>query len=317
MASTSNVTEHIVAAATNTAGQVAGKTTNVVENVILEAVAEDPEQVAQVIDHLKQYGDLFSRGLYLIVIGIVLVFLIQRFASRMLLRRMKNRRLIRVVFGFLYVFILVVTMLLAMERIGFDTAVISKVMFLLLILGAVLAYFLAPFLPRLPFTIGHMVVIDGEMGFIDSISNFHTILRKFDGTLVFFPNPLVLSKKILNYSYTPNRRVEVKLNVNTDSDLRETMATCRRLMEEDDRFLTEPSPPSVYVVAVEAAGVDVMVYGFVKNSDWFGARSDLYLNLVDAFLGDDRIGLSLPQHELYLHALEDAEGDAEPGSSPS
>jgi small conductance mechanosensitive channel len=274
--------------------------TNEIGNVILDVVAEDPEEAAQLIGQLQQYSDLFVRGLYLIVIGVVIVFLLQRFASRILIRRMKNRRLIRVIFGFLYVFILVVTGLLAMDRIGMDTGTISKVAFLLMLAGAVLAYFLAPFLPRLPFTIGHMVEIDGELGHVDSISNFHTIVRRLDGTLVFFPNPLVLSKKLLNFSYTPSRRVEIKLSVNTDSDLRETIAVCLRLMNEDDRFLNEPAPPATYVVNVTAAGVDLLVFGWVKNADWFRARSDLYLKLVDAFLADDHIALSLPRQEVSI-----------------
>ena len=275
--------------------------TNEIGDVILDAVAEDRAGAAQVIEHLQQYSDLVVRGLYLIVIGIVLIFLLQRFASRLLIRRVKNRRLVHVVFGFLYVFILVVTGLLAMERIGIETGAISKVVFLLLLGGAALAYFLVPFLPRLPFTIGHMVEIDGELGHVESISNFHTIVRRLDGTLVFFPNPLVLSKKLLNFSYTPNRRVEISLSVNTNSDLQETIAMCLRLMKEDERFLKDPAlSPSAYVVEVTASGVSLMVFGWVINADWFRTRSDIYLKLVDAFLADDRISLSLPKQEVFV-----------------
>ena len=62
--------------------------------------------------------------------------------------------------------------------------------------------------------------------------------------------------------------------------------------------------PWGYVVNITAADVDLVAFGWVKNADWFRARSDLNLKLVDAFLGDDRIGLSLPQQEVFVMPVD-------------
>ncbi len=271
--------------------------TNATQTTILEVVAGDN---AGVVEQLRGYGDLFADGLYLIVIGLLLVYLLHRFASKFIYRHIENRRFVRVCFGFLYALVLLTTTLLAMERIGLDVEVLTRVSFLLLCLGAVLAYFLAPFFPRLPFALGHMVEIQGELGVVDAISHIHTTIRKLDGTMVFIPNPSLLASKVKNFSDTPTRRVELALSVNNDCDLKETMDLFIRLMEDDERVLEEPAPPSVFVVNANASGVDLVVYCWVKNADWFRTRSDLWLKLVDTFLHDERLAMSLPQQEVFV-----------------
>ena len=72
------------------------------------------------------------------------------------------------------------------------------------------------------------------------------------------------------------------------------------LMQADERVLEEPAPPSVIVVAATAAGVDLMLYCWVNNADWLKARSDLWLQIVDAFENDQRLQLSLPQQEVFV-----------------
>jgi small conductance mechanosensitive channel len=277
--------------------------TNTTHAVVLEAVGED---TAEVLTQLQGYGSMFVNGLYLIVVGLVLVFLLHKFASKFIYGRIKNKRLVRVTFGFIYLLVIVVTALLAMEKIGVDVEVISKFVFLILLLGAVAVYFMVPFFPRLPFTLGNMVEISGVLGFVDSISHFHTTVRKLDGTIVFIPNPVVLSSKILNFHHTPTRRVELMLSVNNDSDLTETIALFIRLMQEDERVLEEPAP-CVFVINVTASGVDLMAFCWVKNKDWFRTRSDLWLKLVDAFLKDERIAMSLPQQEVFVFQDEDSD----------
>jgi len=275
--------------------------TNDTAQAVLEAVAEDPELVAKVIGELRTYSDLFANGLYLIVIGVVLVFILQRLATRLLYRNFRNRRLIRVSFGFLYGLVLVFTGVMAMEGMSIDTSAIRKVALLVLIGLAVVAYFVIPFMPRLPFTVGQLVEIGGQLGTVDSISTFHTSLRRLDGTIVYFANPVAVSSKILNYHQTPTRRVEINLSVNNDSDLERTLELFLRLMKEDERVLEEPAPPAVLVVNVTASGVDLFAFCWVKNEDWFKTRSDLWLKLVDSFNKDDRLGMSLPQQEVFVH----------------
>ena len=269
-------------------------------NTVVAVISDMAENPVGLTDILKKYGDLFVNGLYLVVLGLLAVYILHRVASRFIYRYVKNRRAVWVVFGFLYALVLATSILLAMEKIGIDVQNVSRITLLVLMVSAVLLYFLIPFLPRLPFSIGHMVEISGELGMVDSISHFHTVIRRLDGTMVFIANPMVLAGKILNYHQTPHRRIELALSVNNDSELQDTIDLFLQLMKEDERVSDEPAPPAVYVVNVTASGVDLTAYCWVKNADWFRARSDLWLKINSAFLKDQRYAMSLPQQEVYV-----------------
>jgi len=255
---------------------------------------------ADIIEQVSEYGSLISSSLYLILGGMLVIYILHKLTSKLLYPHITNRRLIKVVFGTLYVLILVIVVLMALRAIGFDVTLISKIAILSVLTGAVIIFFLVPFFPRLPFKIGHMIESNGELGIVDNISSFHTTIRKFDGTMVFIPNPLVMATKILNFHDLPERRVDINVSVNTDCDLRAAKALILRIMSEDERVLESPALPLAFIVNVTASGADIMAICWVLNADWFAARSDIWLNIVDACAEDDRVTMSLPQQEVFL-----------------
>ena len=229
----------------------------------------------------------------------IVVYLLHKLASKFLYPYIRDRRLVRVIFGTFYVLVLVITALLVLRKVGVDVEWVGHLALISVLIGAVIVFFLVPFFPKLPFRLGHMVEINDVLGYVDAISTFHTSIRKFDGTIVFIPNAIIMASKIINFSETPSRRIEMKLSVNTDCDIEESKALFLRLMGEDERVLDEPSP-AVFVVNVNAAGVDLFAICWVKNENWFRTRSDLWTKVVDAFLADDRVAMSLPQQEVYV-----------------
>ena len=82
---------------------------------------------------------------------------------------------------------MVASVLIVLNKLGFDVKNLAKVSILSIVVIAVVIFFLLPFLPRLPFKIGQMVEIRGVLGTVDSITTYHTTIRKFDGTIVFIP----------------------------------------------------------------------------------------------------------------------------------
>jgi small conductance mechanosensitive channel len=260
-----------------------------------------------VFDKIGDYGSLIANSLYLIIGAMLVIFLLHRLAAKYIYPHVKRKRIIKVFFGTLYVLVLVIMGLLVLERVGVPVQGVAHLALLGVLIGSVVLFFLAPFLPRLPFMLGHMVEINGVFGTVSAISTFHTTIQMFDGTTVFIPNPLVLASRIMNYSETPIRRLEIKLSVNNDSDLEQTREIFARLMSEDERVLEEPSPPWTHVANVTAAGVDMLAYCWVKNEDWLSVRTDLWMKLVSAFNTDDRIAMSLPQQEVYVHQEQSEE----------
>lgn len=262
----------------------------------LEYIREHSGEIAR---QIGDYGYIVADSLYAIVFGMLAVFLLHKLASKFLYPLLPNARLPRVVFGTLYVLVLVVTVLIALKRIGFDTSGVGPFIIVLVLTGAVVIYFLIPFLPRLPFLPGHTIETNGVMGTVDTISSFHTTLRRFDGTIVFLPNALIMASKILNYSYTPTRRIEMKLAVATDCDTAAAGERVVAVANADARVLAEP-PPAVYAVYADASGVEMMLYCWVNNEDFLGTRSDLWLQLARLARLEEGIQLSVPKQEVHL-----------------
>ena len=239
-------------------------------------------------------------SLYLIMGGMLAIFVLHKLVSFLIYPRIGNRRILNVVMGALYVLILVVVLLILLKRLGFDVSIIGKISILSVLIGAVVVFFIVPFLPRLPFKTGHLVEVGGVMGVVDGISTYHTTLRKLDGTVVFIPNALLMAGKILNYHDTPERRIMLDVEAGIDTDLDLLKAQMLEIMRADERVLDKPAPPFVMVTGADASGAKVSGFCWVKNKDWFGARSDLWIAVLDAFRRHDQLSLSRPEQDVYV-----------------
>ena len=264
------------------------------------------QEAVEVVDQVSTYGTLITNSLFLIVIGMVAVVLLHKLTSKFLYPHIKKTRLTRVVFGTLYVLILVVTMLMVLNKIGIDTTVISKIALMTVLTGAVIVFFLIPFLPRLPFLIGQMIEVNGVCGTVDDIGYFHTTIRTFDGALVFVPNPVILASKIINYNDFPERRITLNLIVNLDADIEEVRTLLLKIMNEDERVVEEPAAPLVRATTASANGLELTALCWVKNEDFLNTQSDLWIRVVTAFNNDERVTMSRPKQDIYI---ADSKGD--------
>jgi small conductance mechanosensitive channel len=262
----------------------------------LEFIRSHSDELAQ---QVGEYGYIVGDSLYLIVLGMLAVYLLHTLASKFLYPYLPNARLPRVIFGAMYVLVLIVTVLIALKKIGFDTGPIGPVVIVLVLVAAVVVYFLIPFIPRLPFMPGHLIETGGVMGIVDSISSFHTTLRKFDGNIVFLPNALVMASRIQNFSYTPTRRIELKLRLASGSDPESAKARLLAAVAADDRILVEPAP-AIYATGADASGVDLVLYCWANNADFMATQSDLWLQLVKLTRDEHGFDLAIPGQEIQL-----------------
>lgn len=262
----------------------------------VQFVRENSEVIA---DQVSTYGYIVVDSLYFIVVGMLAVFLLHKIASKFLYPYLPNVRLQRVIFGAMYLLVLVMTVLIALRRIGLDTGGVGQIAILLVLVGAVLMYFLIPFLPKLPFMPGHVIETGGVMGVVDSISSFHTTLRKFDGTIVFLPNALVIASRIQNYSYTPTRRIEIKLAIASGCDPAAARQAVLGVVAAEPRVLAEPEP-AMYAMNADASGVEMTLYCWVNNADFLPVQSDLWLQLLQLTRADGGITLATPRQAIHL-----------------
>ncbi len=268
--------------------------------VIEKSVSEVIQESVEIVDQVSDYGFLIMDSLYLIVGGMLAIFMVHKLVSLLIYPHLKNLRMLKVVMGTLYVLILVIAVLVLLRKLGFDMTVIGRISILTVLISAVAVFFLVPFLPRLPFKTGHLVQLSGEMGVVDGISTYHTTLRKLDGTIAFIPNALLMAGKIINYHDTPERRISLELESGFDTDLDLLKARLLEIMQAEGRVLSEPSPPWVVITGVDARGAQLSAFCWVKNADWFTTRSDLWEAVLAMVRSTDGVSLSRSEQDIYL-----------------
>ena len=97
------------------------------------------EQIKPILMKLAQYGELIMTGM-------------------------------AIMFGGMFAMILVLTVVLAAERLGYSVTGLAGIAILLVLVGATLFFFLIPFLPRLPFVSGNIIEVRGVMDTVGAIA---------------------------------------------------------------------------------------------------------------------------------------------------
>jgi small-conductance mechanosensitive channel len=178
---------------------------------IEEKIDEIADTTSKVLDSLSEYGSLIIESLYIVIGAMLVIFIIHWLAAKLIYPHLKTKRFVRVFFGTLYVLVIVIVSLLILEDIGVPTEGVAELALAGVLIGSVIVFFLVPFVPRLPFFIGHMVDINGTFGVVSAIDVFRITIKQFDGIITTFPTAMVLAAKIKNYSQMPQKRIEINL----------------------------------------------------------------------------------------------------------
>lgn len=257
------------------------------------------EDLNAALGSLEGYVGLVLSGLGFMLGAMLIVFMLYRLVTALIKPTGKLARMMLVAFGAMYVMIIVLAVLLAAERFGYDVGGFAGVIILGVIVGAVLVFFAIPFLPRLPFMIGDMVSIRGTMGIVEGITTYQTVLRTFDGRLVYVPNVIVLGSDIQNYSTVPTRRIDLNLQVHAADDIEQAREQMLESMRADERVMEDPAP-AVFVTSLDTGVVSLLGLCWVANANWFPTRDALIVDVVRRINAAD--GVRLVERELNLRS---------------
>lgn len=255
------------------------------------------------LELLQGYGDIFRDAAYLLIVGIVGVFLLHRLAKRFIAPHFQSTRLLTVIFTMLYVVVLVVASLLTLEALGYDVDAAAELVILLLVVVSTLLFMVLPYLPTLPYRKGDVVDIAGTFGAIESITAFQTKILTFDGKLISLLNSRVLGSNISNYYTTPNLRVELTLELNPESHVEQAVTMLERILIADERIQESPAP-GVYVFNVDPQRIKIAGFGWTTNENWFRTRSDLWIQVLRELESLPDVSLALPKSEIHLAGSE-------------
>jgi len=127
-----------------------------------------------------------------------------------------------------------------------------------------------------------------------------------DNIKITVPNSQVYGTTIKNMNGYETRRVDMVMGVSYDDDLGLAMETMRRVIQEDDRVLVDPTP-QIAVAELGDSSVNFVVRPWCKAEDYFGVKFDLTRRFKEEL---EAAGCSIPFPQRDVHLYGEA-GSAE------
>lgn len=153
-----------------------------------------------------------------------------------------------------------------------------------------------------PYKVGDLVEAAGNLGVVQEIQIFTTILATPDNKKVIIPNGSVGAGSIVNYTALGNIRVDLIIGIAYDADIRKAREVMVKVMEAHEKVSKEPAP----FVGVESLGdssVNLAVRPHCHPDHYWDVYFDIYEQCKIA-LDDNGIEIPFPQMDVHLDKPE-------------
>lgn len=151
-----------------------------------------------------------------------------------------------------------------------------------------------------PFVAGDILEIDGFVGKVDTISILYTKIITFDNKTVFIPNGKVSEGKIINYTESPTRRIDLKFDISYAADYQKARELILTAAADNKLILKSPEPlVRMSAHSDHSVAIDVLVW--VNNDDYFNVRYSMIESVKSSF---DENGIEIPFSQLDVHIKE-------------
>jgi small conductance mechanosensitive channel len=260
------------------------------------------EQLTQ--DYLIPWGVNILTGLVILVIGVFVIRWIHKTLGKVLNKFNVQTILVEFIQQVARVLLYVLLVILVLSQLGFDTTSLVAVLAAgSLAVGLALKDSLQNFAAGVmlivlqPFKEGDFVEVGGQMGVVEKVMLFSTLLRTTDNREITMPNGQIYADALVNYSARDTRRLDLIFGIGYDSDLRKAKQILKDLVAADSRIL--PEPESLVVVSELAdSSVNFTVRAWVNTDEYWDIRFDLIEKVKLAF---DDGGIEIPFPQMALH----------------
>jgi len=130
-----------------------------------------------------------------------------------------------------------------------------------------------------PFRAGELIEVEGAHGVVEELTIVNMQMTTTEGVRVIMPNSKVWGSKIVNYSLSKRRRLEISLKVLED-DVEIAIKAIKAALEEDVRILKVPVP-LVQVTSITNNAATLNIWAWTIPEDFQSVTADGYLRLLN------------------------------------
>ena len=158
-----------------------------------------------------------------------------------------------------------------------------------------------------PFRVGDYIIESAynSEGTVSEITVFYTRLATLDNRTIILPNGPLADAGITNVTREENRRVELKVGISYQADIRKAKQVLEDLLTEEERVRRELG----YNIFVDELGDSSVVLGlrfWTKTEDYWPVRWKMLEDIKYAF-DENGIGIPFPQMDVHLDPPMDRE----------
>ncbi|MEJ2581352.1 MAG: mechanosensitive ion channel [Acidobacteriota bacterium] len=260
---------------------------------------------------ISTWGLRVVGAIALLIIGRMVAGWIRRGIRRIMERREVDPTLIPFVSSLVYYLVIAFVVIAVLGIFGIPTASFVAVLGAAgLAVGLALQGTLSNFAAGVmllvfrPFKIGDLVEVGGELGVIEAIGIFTTIMNSLDNKKIIQPNAQIFSGTIVNYDGNETRRVDMVMGIDYGDDVGIAIETIQKIVTAHPLVLAEPEA-RVAVSNLGDSSVDLVVRPWCIPEDYWTVYFDLTRQMKE---GLEAAGCSIPfpQRDVHLYQEQGA-----------
>ena len=279
----------------------------------IEYIASDELNVGLIERYLQELPDKLIRlgvrvllALVVFFIGVQLIKLVRRILRKSFERRNVDMGVSRFLDSLVKTVLYMLLLFMIASSFGLDaTSVVALVGSAGVAIGLAVQGSLSNFaggvliLLLKPFKVGDYVRdAAGNEGTVEEVQLFYTRMITPDRHMVVVPNGDLANGNILNMSTLGDRRMDIKVGISYESDIRRAKEVLLRVLDEDPGVLQEEEK-RVFVEELADSAVILCVRCYSANENFWETRWRL-MEAVKYALDEAGIGIPFPQVDVHM-----------------
>lgn len=256
--------------------------------------------------YLNKYGIPALTAIVTLVVGLIIIKVLVKHSKKLFLKRNFDPTLVGFLtnlmsWGLKIMLIITVAGMVGIPMTSFIAIIGAAGLAIGLALQGTLANFAGGVLLMIfkPYKEGDIIEAQGALGSVKSIQIFTTILLSPDNKTIFVPNGAVMNGNIKNYSLEGKLRVDLKVGVSYEADIREAKKILIDVLKNNSKVLADPAP-SVSVADLGDSAVVFNVRPFATTAQYWDVYSEV-LEEAKIKLDENKIGIPFPQMDVHIN----------------